>query len=107
MGTKRSPSAEADTRNVKLVLTYDGAGFAGWQRQKNAPSVQQALEEAIARVTGEQPTVVGAGRTDAGVHALGQVANFHTSSRLSVVELRCRPALRGVLAGNRMAARPR
>ena len=95
MGTKRSPSAEADTRNVKLVLTYDGAGFAGWQRQKNAPSVQQALEEAIARVTGEQPTVVGAGRTDAGVHALGQVANFHTASRLSVAELH--RALNGVL----------
>jgi len=95
MGTKRSPSADADTRNVKLVLTYDGAGFVGWQRQKNAPSVQQALEEAIARVTGEQPTVVGAGRTDAGVHALGQVANFHTASRLSVVELH--RALNGVL----------
>ena len=87
MSTDRSPSRRAGTRNVKLVLAYDGTDFAGWQRQKNAPTVQQTLEDSIEQVTGERISVVGAGRTDAGVHALGQVANFHTSSRLSVAEL--------------------
>jgi tRNA pseudouridine38-40 synthase len=60
----------------KLVLEYDGAGFVGWQRQINGYSVQQALEEAIEKFAGESVTVVGAGRTDSGVHALGQVAHF-------------------------------
>lgn len=60
----------------KIVLEYDGRNFVGWQRQKNGPSVQEALEEAIFRFCGERPRVFGAGRTDAGVHALGQVAHF-------------------------------
>lgn len=60
----------------KITLEYDGGPFAGWQRQANHPSVQQALEEAIARFCGETVTVQGAGRTDAGVHALAQVAHF-------------------------------
>ena len=60
----------------KLTLEYDGAGFVGWQRQENGPSVQAALEHAIADFCGERVTVHGAGRTDAGVHALGQVAHF-------------------------------
>lgn len=60
----------------KIVIEYDGRGFVGWQRQKNGPSVQEALEEAIFRFCGERPRVFGAGRTDAGVHALGQVAHF-------------------------------
>lgn len=60
----------------RLTLEYDGTPFAGWQRQADRPSVQQVLEEAIARFSGETPTTQAAGRTDAGVHALGQVVHF-------------------------------
>jgi tRNA pseudouridine38-40 synthase len=60
----------------KLTLEYDGGPFVGWQRQTNGRSVQQAIEEALAKLTGETVTVRGAGRTDAGVHALGQTAHF-------------------------------
>jgi tRNA pseudouridine38-40 synthase len=60
----------------KLTLEYDGSGFVGWQRQENGLSIQKALEEAVAGFCGEQVVVAGAGRTDAGVHALGQVAHL-------------------------------
>src|SRR5271156_3488964 len=59
----------------KLILEYDGAPFVGWQRQENGLSIQEALEEALAAMTAERATVQGAGRTAAGVHALGQVAH--------------------------------
>jgi tRNA pseudouridine38-40 synthase len=59
----------------KLTIEYDGATYSGWQRQENGHSIQQALEEAFERLTGATPHVAGAGRTDAGVHARGQVAH--------------------------------
>ncbi|NMA97281.1 MAG: tRNA pseudouridine(38-40) synthase TruA [Phyllobacteriaceae bacterium] len=63
----------------KLIIEYDGTPFCGWQRQADRMSVQQALEEAIERFSGETVTTQAAGRTDAGVHALGQVAHFDLS----------------------------
>ncbi len=64
----------------KIIIEYDGAPFAGWQYQDNAPSVQRTIMTALKAFTGEGPMVQGAGRTDAGVHALGQVAHFDLSS---------------------------
>jgi tRNA pseudouridine38-40 synthase len=68
-------------RNIKLVLSYDGTDFSGWQRQPDRRTVQQVVEEAIGRLTGVESTTNASGRTDAGVHALGQVVHFHTASR--------------------------
>ena len=62
----------------KLTIEYQGGSFAGWQRQKDQPSVQEALERAAKALTGDDTVVQGAGRTDAGVHALGQVAHLDT-----------------------------
>jgi len=67
-------------RNIKLTLAYDGTNYHGWQRQQGQGSIQGVVEERIARMTGENMPLHGAGRTDAGVHALGMVANFHTRS---------------------------
>ena len=69
-------------RNVRIRLSYDGSRFYGWQRQDGFVSVQQVVEEAVLGVTGEVVSVHGAGRTDTGVHALGQVAHFHVATRL-------------------------
>lgn len=71
-------------RTVKLTLAYDGTPFVGWQRQAQGPSIQALLEEALARLEGEPVTVHGAGRTDAGVHALGQVASAEMKAGHSV-----------------------
>lgn len=68
-------------RNIKLLLAYDGTDFSGWQRQPDRRTVQQTLEEALGALTGSIPTANASGRTDAGVHALGQVVHFYTASR--------------------------
>jgi tRNA pseudouridine38-40 synthase len=68
-------------RNIKLLLSYDGTDFSGWQRQPDRRTVQQVLEEAIGQLTGGIPATNASGRTDAGVHALGQVVHFYTASR--------------------------
>ena len=69
-------------RNFKMIVEYDGTAYCGWQRQENGLSIQQALEEAIELITGEKVSVIGSGRTDAGVHALNQVAHFKSNSTL-------------------------
>jgi tRNA pseudouridine38-40 synthase len=71
------------SRNIRLVLAYDGTPYHGWQVQPQGPTVQSVLQQALERITGERVPVRGSGRTDAGVHALGQVANFHTRSSMS------------------------
>ncbi len=73
-------------KNFKLVIEYDGAGYHGWQRQKKERTIQQEIETALATMTGRPATVIGSGRTDAGVHALGQVAHFHCDTDLEAPE---------------------
>ncbi len=68
--------------NIRLDIQYKGTEYSGWQVQKNAVSIQGLIETAIRQVTGQDVTLYGAGRTDAGVHALNQVANFHIEHRL-------------------------
>ncbi|MBI3995126.1 MAG: tRNA pseudouridine(38-40) synthase TruA [Nitrospirae bacterium] len=68
--------------NIKLVIEYDGSRYHGWQRQPNLPTLQGTIEDAAAKIAGEPITVIGAGRTDAGVHAEGQAAHFKTRARL-------------------------
>ncbi len=74
-------------RNIKLTLEYDGADFHGFQRQSRLRTVQGDLESCFSRLLGETIKIIGAGRTDAGVHALGQVANFHTTRPIAIAKL--------------------
>ena len=71
-------------RTIKLTLAYDGTDFVGWQTQQSGRSVQAAVEETIEKITGARPSILASGRTDAGVHALGQVVSFETPSQLSL-----------------------
>jgi tRNA pseudouridine38-40 synthase len=72
-----------EERNIKLIIAYDGTGYFGWQRQINKPTIQGMIEQKIGLMVGKPVSLIGAGRTDAGVHALCQVANFRVSSRLT------------------------
>lgn len=69
-------------KNFKLIIEYDGTNYSGWQRQAQEPTVQAEIERALGFMTRSAVTLIGAGRTDAGVHALGQVANFLCDTRL-------------------------
>lgn len=69
-------------RNIKLIIEYEGTNYCGWQAQKNGLGIQESIQNAIEKITGARPELNGSGRTDAGVHALGQVANFMTESKI-------------------------
>jgi len=93
----------------KLTIEYDGTPYVGWQAQDNGPSVQNVLAEAVAAFAGERVTVAGAGRTDAGVHALGQVAHvdlakdWDTDTVRDAINFHLRPQPVAVLAAERTA----
>jgi tRNA pseudouridine38-40 synthase len=72
----------------RIKVEYDGGPFIGWQRQESGPSIQAALEDAVFALSGERVVVHGAGRTDAGVHALGQVAHFEIAAEKRLEEIR-------------------
>jgi len=75
-------------RNIKLIIQYDGTNYSGWQSQKNSLAIQDVIEASLKKLTGRRHRVIGAARTDAGVHAKGQVANFKTESRLPLAKIR-------------------
>jgi tRNA pseudouridine38-40 synthase len=75
-------------RNLSVLLEYDGTRFFGWQYQPAKRTVQGELQKALGKITGETIKLAGAGRTDQGVHALGQVANFHTGTEIPLLSLR-------------------
>lgn len=83
--------ARKTMRNIRLTVEYDGSGYCGWQVQPNGTSIQELIEEKIAVITQERVRLTGSGRTDAGVHALNQVANFRTESLIP-----CDNLLRGL-----------
>ncbi len=74
-------------RNIKLTIEYDGKDFNGWQKQPNKLNIQGEIERAIEEITGESINLIASGRTDAGVHSLGQVANFKTSSNIPLEKI--------------------
>lgn len=71
-------------RNIKLTIEYDGKEFNGWQKQPNKLNIQGNIEKVISEITKEEIELIGSGRTDAGVHAIGQVANFKTNSNIPI-----------------------
>jgi len=77
------PDKKKMIKNFKITIEYDGTSYHGWQRQKNEQTIQQEIEKALLTMTGKKTALTASGRTDAGVHALGQVANFHCDTALS------------------------
>src|SRR3990170_1025718 len=75
------------SRNVKLKIEYDGTGFSGWQKQPKLRTVQGEIEDKLTGILREKITLIGSGRTDVGVHALEQVANFKTETKLNLVSM--------------------
>ena len=74
-------------KTIKLTIEYDGTNYVGWQRQLSGPTIQEKIETSLRAMTGEKIKLSGSGRTDSGVHALGQVASFKTQIRLSPIEI--------------------
>jgi len=74
--------------NYKIVIEYDGTNFVGWQQQENGKSIQSSIQEALLELSGEKVTIFGAGRTDAGVHAYGQVASFNLNKKIETDVIR-------------------
>ena len=74
-------------RNIKLTIEYDGKDFNGWQKQPNKLNIQGEIERVIENITGEKIDLIASGRTDAGVHAIGQVANFKTDSNIAIEKI--------------------
>ncbi|HHX77630.1 MAG TPA: tRNA pseudouridine(38-40) synthase TruA, partial [Firmicutes bacterium] len=81
--------------NFKVILSYDGTNYSGFQWQLNAPTIQGKVEEALKKIYGRRIAVIGAGRTDSGVHARGQVINFHADRRVPAARMPY--ALQGLL----------
>jgi tRNA pseudouridine38-40 synthase len=75
-------------RNIKLTLEFDGTFYAGWQRQINGIAVEQKVREAIKKLTGEEPDLIGCSRTDAGVHARGYICSFKTECTIPAVRMK-------------------
>ena len=75
------------TKNFKITIEYDGTRYHGWQRQKNDRTIQEEIEKAVLAITGQNVSLTGSGRTDAGVHAYGQVANFKCETNLAAQDL--------------------
>ncbi len=74
--------------NYKIIIEYDGSSFFGWQKQDNGPTIQESVEDSLRKLTSENVTLFGAGRTDSGVHARGQVANFIISKDIALDTIR-------------------
>ena len=76
--------------NIKLLIEYLGTNYGGWQKQKNSITIQEKIEECLLKIFREKISIVGSGRTDSGVHALEQVANFHVSdlNKINMIELK-------------------
>jgi tRNA pseudouridine38-40 synthase len=88
-----------EARNIKLLIAYDGTDFCGWQRQENGRTVQGVIEDALFKMHGHYVNLTGSGRTDSGVHAAGQAANFYTTID-SIAPRSFVPALNSLLPGD-------